>query len=344
MIDAKRNRKCVSTGKTNKTKGINVCEIKMNDLQCRVLDTGGDVEFLETHMLFTSCNTIYQFVFNLARFGFGKDRLGRLETWLQAIYIRDPNARVTLVGTHSDNPKVSKQVRDSVRKDVTKRLMCCHQAHRQNHEGTEIESCILCQPVLTLVRTCGDSLSEDKAKRISEDKHYAVDTRERQGKQENSNDSSLKENVNKPCSINIPQPIYPYFEVSSTQKFPSAEPFMWWKKNQSVSQVMECVKSEGERILMKEIPHKWNEMKKALIQKADKAYSTKTQPVMSLTDFQELATQYLIPEEEINSLIVFLTNTGYLVYRQVVSDMVIFNPKWLSNQLCTLISFDSNAI
>ena len=343
MIDAMRNKNRVSTTKTNKTKGIDVCEIKMNDLQCRVFDTGGDVEFLETHMLFTSSNTIYQIVFNLAEFGFGKDRLGRLETWLQAIYIRDPNARVTLVGTHADNPKVSKQVRDCVRKDVAQRLMCGHPAHRQKHEGNEVESCFLCQPVLTLEGASGDSLSKGTGKKISEDDLYTDDTRERKDKLENSNESSLKESVSKPCSINIPH-VVGYFEISSIQKFPSAKLPMWWKKNQSLSQVMNCVKSEGEQILVKEIPHKWNEMKKALIQKSDETRSITTQPVMSLTDFQELAMQYLIPEEEINALIVFLMNTGYLVYHQAVSDMVIFDPKWLSDQLCTLISFDSNAV
>ena len=128
-IDAMKNKKGVSTGKTNKTKGIDGCEIKIDDLQCQIFDTGGDVEFLQIHMLFTSSNTVYQIVFNLVEFGFGKDRLGRLRTLLQAIYIRDPNARVTLVGTHADNLKVSKQVRDNVRKDVAKRLLCGHQVH-----------------------------------------------------------------------------------------------------------------------------------------------------------------------------------------------------------------------
>ena len=124
-----KNKKGVSTGKTNKTKGIDDCEIKIDDLQCQIFDTGGDVEFLQIHMLFTSSNTVYQIVFNLVEFGFGKDRLGRLRAWLQAIYIQDPNARVTLVGTHADNLKVSKQVRDNVRKDVAKRLFCGHQVH-----------------------------------------------------------------------------------------------------------------------------------------------------------------------------------------------------------------------
>ena len=56
------------------------------------------------------------------------------------------------------------------------------------------------------------------------------------------------------------------------------------------------------------------ERNKELIQKAGEARSSQTQPVMSLTDFQELAMHYLIPEEEINTLIMFLMNTGYLVY------------------------------
>ena len=338
-----RNKKGVSSGKTNKTKGIDVCESKMDDLQCRVFDTGRDVDFLETHMLFTTSNTIYQIVFNLAEFGFGKDRLGRLDTWLQAVYIRDPKEKVTLVGMHADNPKVSKQVRNSVRKDVAKHLMCGHQAHRQEHEGNEVAICILCQPVLTLEGTCGDSLSEDTTTNVSEDEQYTDYTRVRKDKLENSNDGNAKENISKSCSINIPH-VVGYFEVSNIQKFPSAEPLKWWKTNQSVSQLMNCIKSEGKQILVTKILHQWNEMKKALIQKANEAHSIQTQPVMSLTEFQELTMQYLIPEEEINALIVFLMNTGYLVYHQAVSDMVILNPRWLSDQLCTLISFDSDAV
>ena len=119
---------------------------------------------------------------------------------------------------------------------------------------------ILCQPALTLEGACGESLSEGRGKTITEEKHHTDDTRERKNKLENGNDSSLKENVSKSCSINIPH-VVSYFEVSSIQKFSSAEPLKWWKKNRSVSQVMKNVKSEGEQILVKEIPYTWNEIK-----------------------------------------------------------------------------------
>ena len=84
---------------TEKTDGVDVKDILLDDITLRCFDCGGDVDFNETHNFFITQGALYLVCFNMSEYCLAtveRDSflLGRLQLWLQYIFSRVPNAQV----------------------------------------------------------------------------------------------------------------------------------------------------------------------------------------------------------------------------------------------------------
>ena len=82
-----------------KTEGIDIKDIQLDDLTLRCFDCGGDVDFNETHNFFITQGALYLACFNLSEYTLSTVErssflLGRLQLWLQYIFSKVPNAQV----------------------------------------------------------------------------------------------------------------------------------------------------------------------------------------------------------------------------------------------------------
>ena len=306
------------TKKIDKTQGIDIRRLQLKDLECRVFDTGGDADFLETHLLFTSTGSLYVVVFNLAAFGYGESKLGRLQTWLEVLNLHDPNARVILVGTHADDERLSPPVLESVRCDVFTLLQRGHNDHqKRSAKGCVVDSCLLCKPEVLM-----EKLNLPKAPQEVES-----------GNSISNNGESDQEGLHLPHIVG-------YEEISSIKKSPPS--WVPWVKNSSIEKLKTTMEVEGGKVLVEEIPSKWSKFEETIAKDVEE--SPQKVPLMTREEFQEFAQRHDIPRESVEAVMKFLENTGYIVYRQGGPDLVVLDPLWLSNQLCTLISFDKDFI
>ena len=318
MIRALEETSGTYAKKMDKTQGVDIHTLQLKDLECRVFDTGGDADFLETHLLFTSAGSLYVVVFNLAAFGYGETRLGRLHTWLEVINLHDPNARVILVGTHADDERLSPPVLKSVRCDVLTLLQCGHKDHqKRSAKGNNVDSCLLCKLKVPI-----EKLNLSKSPQEFES-----------GSSTSNNGESEQEDLHLPHIVG-------YEEISSTKKSPPS--WVPRRKNPSIQKLKATMEVEGGKILVEDIPPTWSKLEEAIAKEIEE--SLQKIPLMTREEFQEFALRHDIPRDSVEAVMKFLENTGYILHRQGGPDLVVLDPQWLSNQLCTLISFDKDFI
>ena len=318
MIRALEETSGTYTKKIDKTQGIDIRTLQLKDLECRVFDTGGDADFLETHLLFTSAGSLYVVVFNLAAFGYGESKLGRLHTWMEVINLHDPNARVILVGTHADDERLSPPVLQSVRCDVLKLLQRGHKYHqKRSAKGNNVNSCLLCKPEVLM-----EKLNLSKA---PQEVHSGSST--------SNNGESEREDLHLPHIVG-------YQEISSTKTSPPS--WVPWRKNPSIGKLKATIEIEGRKVLVEDVPPKWSKLEEAIAKEIEE--SPQKVPLMTKVEFQEFTLRHNIPRDSVDAVVKFLENTGYIVHRRDGPDLVVLDPQWLSNQLCTLISFDKDFI
>ena len=145
LVKALRSTSGTCKDVVDKTDGIEITNLEINDIKFKIFDTGGDADFLETHLLFTSPDCLYLNVFNLATTdieGNTGSQLGRLQRWLNSIYTQAPTSRNLIVGTHADDPKVGKEVKAHVEERLKKILTTAHQAHRNKFREEPVEECL----------------------------------------------------------------------------------------------------------------------------------------------------------------------------------------------------------
>ena len=145
LVKALRSTSGTCKDVVDKTDGIEITNLEINDIKFKIFDTGGDADFLETHLLFTSPDCLYLNVFNLATTdieGNTGSQLGRLQRWLNSIYTQAPTSRNLIVGTHADDPKLGKEVKAHVEERLKKILTTAHQAHRNKFREEPVEECL----------------------------------------------------------------------------------------------------------------------------------------------------------------------------------------------------------
>ena len=128
----------------DKTDGIDIKELSHQDIQFKFFDFAGDKEFLETHMLFVSEYTIYLCVYDMSRFALQTDNpLGRLELWLENIFIKCPNSVCILIGTHCDSDVVCNELKSMITTKLEKWFDKVRNTHKEKFQENGIEDCLL---------------------------------------------------------------------------------------------------------------------------------------------------------------------------------------------------------
>ena len=128
-----------------KTDGIDITEVKYKDVMFKIYDFAGDVDYMETHMLFLSGSTLYLCLYDLSKFTLDiENPLGRLETWLTNLYLKCPNALCIIIGTHADSNSITTEVREVIRNKVRTWMSKAAIEHKAAFVE-KVEGCILCK-------------------------------------------------------------------------------------------------------------------------------------------------------------------------------------------------------
>ena len=337
LTKALRRKDGVCKEVVDKTDGIEIGILEIDGIKFRIFDTAGDVDFLETHLLFTSPNCLYLNVFNLATTGIEGQtgsQLGRLQLWLNSIYTQAPNSRNLIVGTHADGTRHGKEVKGDIKERLKKILEKAHQAHRQRFVEETLEECVLCQDDLRFgVDTKGPSSSELKEEYNASNVHSA--SKEEQAASDHSVGSAERLQAGtSPICANIPH-IVGYHEVSSVKKYP----FTLFGENPSVKKLKDALLVQARKLLQDfpDKPKKWVDVLQELVRLSTQEDEL---PVMVVDAVRRIAEQYGVTEEHKFLLMLkFFANIGDIIYHERVPDVVVLDPEWLAEELSSLISF-----
>ena len=328
LVEALTSKNGICRKKLNKTDGIDINTIKIQDIEFEIFDTAGDADFLETHLLFTSPDCLYLNVFNLGATGIeGKtgSQLGRLQMWLNSIYTQAPNSRNFIVGTHADDAKYG----DHMKTDIEERLKAILQksckAHQKRFLKERVAECFVCQ---------GNFQFGRQTRRAKGDKPINIEEEESQPCSEVHGDAEPHKNDESLEIANIPH-IVGFHGVSSTKKYP----FRPIGKNKSINKLKKALVIQAKEIIERflKTPQKWMDVHDDI-----RRFSTQKQmvPVMSEQEVRERGIQHGVTEKsQITPMLRLFSNTGDFIHHDRVSDRVILNPQWLAEQLCILITF-----
>ena len=343
-----------------KTNGLEISQIEINDLKLRVFDLAGDIEFIETHTMFLSEETLYLAVFDLRSYSLKSSKtnfLARIEIWLSSIFAQIPNAQVIIVGTHSDEDVVTPTMLDCVWQNVYKILKMAKKNHADYFASSSIHNCILCsdkevfresiQGVAGRVLISQNSSNKDGVVPKVMTQIGQTENLSKCGNDQNKNESCFDELCNEKRENNdnsfenlntfkFPH-IVGYFEVSSTCRIPRK---IFSKQNISVEQLKSNVYliCKQLRSMYPSIPRKWINLQQVMLKQTEKQC-----PILSYKQFEEIAESCGISATDDN-LVPFLrhfTSCGELLYYfdiEELHDVIIAEPQWLSNQLRAIIS------
>jgi len=131
-----------------------------------------------------------------------------------------------------------------------------------------------------------------------------------------------------------------YYEVSSLMRIPRK---MFSSRNPCIDQLKDAIYSSASEMLSHNprIPRKWIDLHNFLIKKVDKQY-----PIITYQEFSELAHEcgFETSRHELDPFLLHYKSCGELLYYfdvEELSDIIIIDPQWLSNQLCAVISFSA---
>ena len=312
LIQALREKSEVCTGNVEKTDGIGITSIQIEGITLRVFDTAGDVDFLETHLLFTSVKCLYLHVYNLAGLDFdvrGGLQLGRLEMWLKAIHAHAPESMNLIVGTHADCTKYGKHMAAATVKQLDGLLHKALSAHRERWKDNPEKDCILCQ----VICSPGQSSSftdEGPSERVP------------------TNTDSLE--------ANIPH-VVGRFEVSSVKRYPATLRSALVGGNPNIAKLKRSLADSARKLLedAPETPKKWED-----ILQHWRWAARDTSPVLGTDEARQIAKRFGVPEEtQFLLMLHFFSNTGQIVYHKDVPDTIVLDPQWLADQLRKFVSF-----
>ena len=312
LIQALRENSEVCREDVEKTDGIGITSIQIEDITLRVFDTAGDVDFLETHLLFTSLNCLYLHVYNLAGLGFDVQagvQLGRLEMWLKAIHAHAPESMNLIVGTHADSAKYGKHMAVATVKKLDGLLHKALSAHRERWKDNPEKDCLLCQVICSLGQSssCAD---EGPSERVPTDT------------------DSLE--------ASIPH-VLGRWEVSSVKRYPATLTSALFGGNPNMAKLKSSLAGSARKLLKDapQTPKKWED-----ILRQWRWAARETSPVLHTDEARQIAKRFGVPEEaQFLLMLHFLSNTGQIIYHKDVPDTVVLNPQWLADQLRKFVSF-----
>ncbi|XP_070550673.1 probable serine/threonine-protein kinase roco11 [Ptychodera flava] len=319
-----------------KTDGITVSELFLDktSLKLTIFDFAGDVDFLESHSLFITDDSVFVVVYDLSKFSIGTSvsntsslhQVGRVKLWLQTIFSYAPNSAVLLVGTHADAPMLNKDVLENIWQRFCEQMREVRQYHLWHYAKSLNESCLICKNPKQLRR-------ESKVGGLA---GYVVVHETKEGLEEVKADSKEKVIVSFPHILG-------YFEVSCTEQFPKR---MFSSENKSIQQVkreltkvsLDTIKSSNP-----DIPERWHLLREKLKSEGFK----RTNPLISYHEYETIAIDIGIENQKaIQNATSFLCSQGDIVLDRSKSgngfkdNVVVLDAQWLANILRTLISYD----
>ena len=312
LIQALRENSEVCTENVEKTDGIGITSIQIEGITLRVFDTAGDVDFLETHLLFTSLNCLYLHVYNLAGLGFDVQagvQLGRLEMWLKAIHAHAPESMNLIVGTHADSAKYGKHMAAATVKQLYGLLHKALRAHRERWKDNPEKDCLLCQVICSPGQSslCA---AEDPSERVP------------------TYTDSLQ--------ANIPH-VVGRCEVSSVKMYPAKLESFFFGGNPNIAKLKRSLADSARKLLKDapQTPKKWED-----ILQHWRWAARDTSPVLRTDEARQIAKRFGVPEEaQFLLMLHFFSNTGQIVYHKDVPGTIVLNPQWLADQLRKFVSF-----
>ena len=312
LIQALRENSEVCTENVEKTDGIGITSIQIEGITLRVFDTAGDVDFLETHLLFTSRKCLYLHVYNLAGLDFDAQagvQLGRLEMWLKAIHAHAPDSMNLIVGTHADCTIYGKHMAAATRKQLDGLLHKSLSAHRERWKDNPEKDCLLCQVICSLAQS-SPCANEGPSERVPTDS------------------DSLQ--------ANIPH-VVGCCEVSSVQRYPAKFTSAVFGGNPNIAKLKSSLADSAKKLLKDapETPKKWED-----ILQHWRWAARDTSPVLRTDEARQIAKRIGVPEEtQFLLMLHFFSNTGQIVYHEDVPDAIVLDPQWLADQLRKFVSF-----
>ena len=313
-------------GSPPKTDGVQISRIPLNDINCKVFDLAGDVEYLNTHTLFLSPGCLHLVVFDLSQFIVGREshstnHFGRLELWLETIAAHSRESYVNIVATHADHSSINKEMLHTTRRLLMQIICKYRSGHLASFQDNDCEECIICNP---------KKLPNDLIVSISEEYYSSPD------------------NLATITSTSPIPHILGYFEVSSLKTYPHAylsttNPSIQSLKSATATSISYLMKLT----LTDKIPTTWLSFHQSLIQRYCDDGRLRKQPLMSMSDIKVIAFKSgVIDDKMISAMLRFFHSQGeHLWYENLpeMKDIVIIDPQWLSDQLSTLITYRSSA-
>ena len=336
-----------------KTDGLEISDVSLKGLNLRVFDLAGDIDFMETHTMFISERTLFLAVFDLQMFslhsmpGLNSYAFGRLEVWLSSIYAQSPNSRVLLVGTHADGEMITPALLDSTWQTIKSILLSVQDAHLREFNSIQEHKCLLCSGKTELSGLTRHTTEGVAGFVISSKMHSSESCetdfagKEKAGRVENEERREDENGVDEREDSLVFPHVVGYFEVSSTKQIPRK---LFSSRNTSIDQLKEFIHSTALDMLSQNpsIPRKWVDLHQYLTKKAEKQF-----PIITYADLCELSRDCGFRQSEEDDLDPFLrhyNSCGELLYYpeiEELSDVIIIDPQWLSNQLRSVISFRS---
>ena len=321
-----------------KTDGVEIGELLCDDIKYRTFDLAGDVDFLETHMLYCSPSTLFLDVFDLTAHvvqGHSPNQFGRMLFWLQSIFAVDPHSRTILVGTHADDARLNPAILDQIAAMLFTLLLRGHRKHRLRFQGEDwLPQCLLCQAELVMQRHTLNGVAGYVA--VQNLQPCDMD-RETEGIERSVDDIDEEDHPNFPHIVG-------YYEVSSVAKLPRKLAHF---QNMSIEQLKSAITREGRELIGKNptIPRKWVEVRQDILQRIHTDDCFRQQPVISLEEYRDVARRHGVSREDrFLAMLHYFHYLGYFLYFDDGPDVVVLDPQWLARQICTLISYKKSWI
>ena len=290
----------------NESDGIEINTSLTKDGNLKIFDIAQDLDFFECHSLFMTDYTLYLLCFDVRDFAICSDQIktvSAVEKWLEIISVKAPNSRVIIVATNIDNDVVNNDFLEEVWANISEVL----KKSKSKHIG-DMHNCLLCQEKEVSRKTYGKMVGS----------------------------IFLEGTPSESCLLTFDSPhVVGYFEISNRYKMPRS---LSSTKNKSVIKLREAMISVSKEMLKSSasVSDKWNHVQKA--------FSSFDENVIDFDDFYHRFQKYpfSFTEEEVTAALSFYHSQGEILFfdgKQCSNKFIIFNIKWLSNQLKKLSSY-----
>ena len=322
---------------TQKTEGVEVKDIVVDDLTFRTFDCGGDVDFNETHTFFITQGALYLACFNLSEYTQATVErssflLGRLQLWLQYIFSKVPGARVIIVGTHADSHTLGRKQFEEIWDQLRTLLVSARDHHQQYFRRSErVSDCLLCQSDSKCLRR---AMGEGPTGYVN----VGMDNTSSTEEETSFNDGPAR-------VVSFPH-IVGYYEVSSVKAMGNTSVFQI-TSNRSIEQLKDAVVEVGHKLVeaQPEIPRKWVNVLESVKSHAE---LSPEQSVVALDEVARLAAVQGVKERsELNNMLHFLKAQGSVLFfpqSEELQDLVVLDPEWLAQIFARVVSFRDTGI